>query len=148
MNAPFLVDRETGLLSFPDMPLELSPEMSEEEFISRTAMLNRDNLGANDGWQHYSIRQLIPNDRRLGLFLIFLDGKLNKLSFAYCHKDENWDTWTEQGELDRLKEYRDELAAQLGGKEVFPWGRIGAILDSKSGGTDIWVDFGEAATSR
>lgn len=147
MNPPFQVDPETGRLSFPDLPLELFPRMPEEEFIARTAKLNRDNLGSNDGWQRYSIRQLISNDRRLGLFLIFLNGKLNRLSFAYCHKDESWDTWSEQGELDRQKEYRDELAAQLGDREKFPWGKISVILDSKSGGTDIWVDFGETATS-
>lgn len=141
MDAPFQVDPETGRLGFPDLPLEFFPLMPEEEFIARTAKLNRDNLGSNNGWQRYSIRQLISNQRRLGLFLIFLNGRLNKLSFAYCHKDESWDTWTEQGELDRQKEYRAELAAQLGGKEIFSWGRIGAVLDSKSGGTDIWVDF-------
>ena len=142
MNAPFTVDAETGRLHFPDLSLELRPMMPEEEFITATARLNRDNLGLTGGWQRYSIRQLISQERRLGIFLIFLNGKLNKLSFAYAHKDESWATWTEQGELERQEEYREELALQLGGQEIFPWGKIWVVLDSKSGGTDIWVDFG------
>jgi len=90
MNAPFIVDRETGWLRFPELPLELRPMMPEAEFIATTAKLNLDNLGATHGWQRYSIRQLISNDRRLGLFLIILNGRLNKLSFAYAQKDESW----------------------------------------------------------
>jgi hypothetical protein len=144
MDAPFIIDPETGRLRFPDLPLELWPMMPEAEFIAATATLNRDNLGSNQGWQRYSIKQLISNDRRLGLFFIFLNGRLNKLSFAWAHKDESWETWTEQGELQRQKEYREELAAQLGEKDTFPWGKIVAVLDSKSGGTDIWVDFDPA----
>src|SRR5215471_15364603 len=119
MNAPFTIDRETGRLRFPDLELELRPMMPQAEFIAATAKLNRDNLGANQGWQRYSIRQLISHDRRLGLFLIFLNGSLNKLSFAYAQKDESWATWSEQGELDRQKEYREELAAQHGGQDIF-----------------------------
>jgi hypothetical protein len=144
VSAPFIIDRDSGRLRFPDLQLELRPMMPEAEFIAATAKINRDNLGSNQGWQRYSIRHLISNDRRLGLFLIFLNGKLDKLSFAYAHKDESWATWTEQGELERQKEYREELTAQLGGSDTFPWGRISAILDSKSGGTDIWVDYNPA----
>jgi hypothetical protein len=142
MNAPFTIDPETGRLYFRDLSLELRPFMAEEEFIAATAKLNRDNLGLTGGWQRYSIRQLISQDRRLGIFLIFLNGTLNKLSFAYAHKDESWATWTEQGELERQKEYREELATQLGGIDTFPWGKISVVLDSKSGGTDIWINYG------
>ncbi|HEV3041540.1 MAG TPA: hypothetical protein VHA33_27500 [Candidatus Angelobacter sp.] len=110
MNAPFTIDPETGRLCFPDLSLELRPMMPEAEFIAATSKLNRDNLGLTGGWQRYSIRQLISQNRQLGIFLIFLNGTLNKLSFAYAHKDESWATWTEQGELERQKEYRKELA--------------------------------------
>lgn len=66
------------------------------------------------------------------------------LSFAYAHKDESWDTWTEEGERAREKEYQQELASQLGNQNTFPWGTVGAQLDSKSGGTDIWIRFADA----
>jgi hypothetical protein len=115
--------------------------MPEAEFIAATSSLNRDNLGANDVWQRYSIRELISNDRRLGLFLIFRNSQLKTLSFAYAHKDESWATWSEQGELEREKEYRQELASQLGAKDTFIWGTAKVYLDSKSGGTDIWINF-------
>jgi hypothetical protein len=62
--------------------------MLQEDFIASTASFNRDNLGANDGWQRYSIRQLISNDRRLGLFVIFLNGRLKMASFAYAQPFE------------------------------------------------------------
>jgi hypothetical protein len=146
MDAPFKVDRETGSLSFPDLPLELRPMMPEAEFIAATARLSRDNLGSNQGWQRYSIRQLISGDRRLGIFIIFLNGKLNRVSFAYAHKEESWATWSEQGEAERLKEYHEELAAQLGGQDTFSWGKVGAVLDTKSGGTDIWLNFNTTAS--
>ena len=92
MKAPFAIDPETGHVRFPDLSLELRPLMPQSEFIAATSKLNRDNLGANGGWQRYSIRELISEDRRLGMFLVFLNEQLQKLSFAYAHKDESWAT--------------------------------------------------------
>jgi hypothetical protein len=143
MAAPFAIDSATGRVCFPDLALELRPLMPQAEFVAATALLNRDNLGANDGWQRYSVRQLISGDRRLGLFVVFLNGRLKMASFAYALKDETWDNWSEQSELARQQEYEQELATQLGGKNVFPWGTISVKLDSKSGGTDIWIEFSE-----
>lgn len=141
MGAPFAIDPASGRLRFPDLPLELRPQMPHDEFIAATARLNRDNLGANDGWQRYTIRAPIPQDRKLGLFVIFLNGLLSKASFAWSQKDETWDNWSEAGEAARQREYRQELDSQLGGATTFPWGTVSAILDSKSGGTDIWIDY-------
>lgn len=143
MSAPFAIDAATGHVRFPDLPLELRPQMPHAEFIAATSRLNRDNLGANDGWQRYSIRTLISNDRKLGLFVIFLDGRLNKASFAYGPKDETWADWSQESERARQQEYQQQLDAQLKGKSAFPWGKASVILDSKSGGSDIWIDYGE-----
>ena len=147
MTAPFVIDHETGRVRFPDLSLELRPLMPEAEFIAATSKMNRDNLGANGGWQRYSIRGQISYDRKLGMFLIFLNERLQKLSFAYAHKDESWDTWSEEGEREREQEYQRELTAQLGPADTFPWGSVSVQLDSKSGGTDIWVDFSDPASS-
>jgi hypothetical protein len=84
MTAPFAIDPVTGRVHFPDLALDLRPLMPQEEFVAATALLNRDNLGANDGWQRYSVRQLISDDRRLGLFVVFLNGRLKMASFAYA----------------------------------------------------------------
>lgn len=116
--------------------------MPESDFIVSTARLSRDNLGSNNGWQRYSINALIPDDRKLGLFLIFLNGRLSKVSFAWAQKDESWDSWTEEGERTRQAEYHRELESQLSGQSTFSWGKASVILDNKSGGTDIWVDYG------
>lgn len=144
MSAPFTIDPQSGRVRFPDISLELRPLMPQAEFVTATASLNRDNLGFNDGWQRYSLRELISNDRKLGMFLVFLHGRLKMLSFAYAQKDESWDTWTEEGERARLKEYENELELQLGGKTTFQWGKASVVLDSKSGGTDVWIEFAEA----
>ncbi len=115
--------------------------MAEADFIAATASFNRDNLGANDGWQRYTVKQHISSDRKLGLFVIFLNGRLKTASFAYAQKDETWDTWTEEGELAREREYRQELERQLGGKSSFSWGKATVKLDSKGGGTDVWIEY-------
>ncbi|SRR5258708_40158948 len=143
MSVPFAIDPATGRLRFPDLSLELSPLMPQAEFIAATASLNRDDLGANDGWQRYQVRQLISEDRKLGLFFVFLNERLKTASVAYAPKDETWDNWSEESELARQKEYKQELAAQLDGKSAFPWGTVSVKLDSKSGGTDIWVEYSE-----
>jgi hypothetical protein len=141
MNAPFVIDPETGRLRFPDLSLELRPRMPQAEFVAATLSLNRDDLGANDEWQRYQIRELISNDRRLGLFLVFLNGRLKTASFAYAQRDETWANWSEEGERQREKEYQQELASQLGGKNTFAWGKVSTKLDQKSGGRDIWIEF-------
>jgi hypothetical protein len=143
MKAPFVIDAATGNIRFPDLSLELYPQMPETEFISASAALNRDNLGFNGGWRRYSIRAVSSGDRKLGLFLIFFHDRLAKLSFAWAPKDETWDDWSEATEKARLEEYQRELEAQLGGKNELPWGRASALLDSKSGGTDIWIDYSQ-----
>ena len=143
MSAPFKIDPESGRIRFADLSLELRPLMSEPEFIAATSRLNRDNLGGNGDWQRYNIRELISEDRRLGIFFVFLKGHLNMISFAWAHKDESWATWSEAGERQRETEYRQELAIQLGGKDEFEWGVARAQLDSKSGGTDIWMRFSD-----
>jgi len=148
MKAPFAIDPETGRVRFPDWSLELRPLMTEPEFIVATSALNRDNQGANDGWQRYSIRGPISDDRKLGLFVLFLNDRLKKLSFAYAHKDESWDTWTEEGERQREREYQAELAVQLGPASTFSWGKVHVYLDSKSGGTDIWMNFSDPASDK
>ncbi|HEY6249884.1 MAG TPA: hypothetical protein VI685_07965 [Candidatus Angelobacter sp.] len=97
MSAPFAIDPETGHVRFPDLSLELRPLMPQSEFIAATASLNRDNLGTNDSWQRYSIRMLIPDDRKLGLFVIFLNDRLKMLSFAWGPQGRKL------GHLDRRK---------------------------------------------
>lgn len=82
MSPPFAIDPETGHIRFPDFSLQLRPLMPESEFIAATASLNRDNLGGKDGLQRYSVRGMISEDRKLGMFVIFLDEQLKKLSFA------------------------------------------------------------------
>ncbi len=115
--------------------------MAQADFISATSSFNRDTLGADDGWQRYTVKQAISGDRKLGLFVIFSNGQLKTASFAYANRDESWDTWSEEGELAREKEYRQELERQLGGKSSFAWGKAAVKLDSKSGGTDIWIEY-------
>lgn len=143
MPAPFAIDAKTGHIRFPDLSLELRPGMPQPEFIAATAKLNRDNLGSNGGWQRYSIRQEISLDRKLGIFLVFLNERLNMVTFAYAPKDETWDNWTEEKETARLQEYRRELDTQLGGKTTLPWGKVNAINNEKSGGTEITIQFNE-----
>jgi hypothetical protein len=143
MIAPFAIDPVTGRIRFPGLSLELRPQMPQTDFIAATSRLNRDNLGANDGWQRYSIRALVPDDLVVGLFVIFLNGRLNKAGFAYGPKDETWDNWSEETEAARQRDYQHELDTQLGGKNIFSWGKVSVILDSKSGGTDIWIDYSE-----
>lgn len=123
MNAPFAIDAVSGHIRFPDLPLEVRPQMPEAEFISATASLNRDNLGFNAGWQRYTIRKVISGDRALGLFVIFFRERLVKLSFAWAPKDETWNDWSEATEKARLQEYQQELDAQLTGKDALPWVR-------------------------
>ena len=60
MNAPFTIDAESGMVRFPDLPLELRPLMSVDEFIAASSRMNRDNLGTNDGWQRYQLRSPLP----------------------------------------------------------------------------------------
>jgi hypothetical protein len=141
MSAPFVIDPPTGRLRFPDLALELTPGMPEAAFIAATAGCNRDNLGAYDGWQRYSIRELISADRKLGMFFIFFKGRLSKLSVAWAPKDETWDDWSEAVEAARQKEFQQALDSQLGGASELSWGKISVIQDSKSGGTDIWIDY-------
>lgn len=141
VSAPFTINPQNGHLSFPDLPLDLWPQIPQSDFIASTARLNRDNLGSNDGWQRYSVKAMIPEDRKLGIFLIFWNGCLSKTSFTWSQKDEGWDTWSEEGEKARQAEYQRELESQLGARLAFPWGKVSAILDARSGGTDIWVDY-------
>jgi hypothetical protein len=148
MSAPFTIDPASGRMRFPELNLELGPGTPEEDFVAATARRNRDNLGFNGGWQRYVVRELISDDRKLGMFFIFFEGHLNKLSVSWCQKDESWDNWTEAGELARQEEFQWELESQLGGKAEFPWGTARVILDSKSGGTDIWVDYSKAASGK
>jgi len=143
MPAPFAIDAKTGNIRFPDLSLELRPHMPHKEFIGATATLNRDNLGANGDWQRYSIRQEISDDRKLGIFFVFFNERLTMATFAYAHKDETWDNWSEEKETARLQEYRHELDAQLGGKTILPWGKVSAINNEKSGGTEITIQFSE-----
>lgn len=91
--------------------------------------------------QRYSVRGMISEDRKLGMFVIFLNEQLKKLSFAYAQKDESWATWTEEGERQREKEYQAELVAQLGPSSSFAWGRVQILPDIHSGGNEIWVEF-------
>jgi len=147
MTAPFSIDPETGRIRFPDLALELRPLMPEADFIAATSSVNRDNLGATGDWQRYNIRQLISSDRRLGIFLVFLKGRLKMLSFAYAHRDDSWANWSESAESQREKEYQEELSQQLRGRNTFPWGTVGAQLDSKSGGTDIWMKFSDPSAA-
>src|SRR5258708_32009682 len=114
--------------------------MAEADFIAATASFNRDNLGANDGWQRYTVKQHISSDRKLGLFVIFLNGRLKTASFAYAQKDESWDTWTEEGELAREREYRQGLERQLGGERSFSWGKATVKLHRKGGRPAVWVE--------
>jgi hypothetical protein len=144
MSAPFAIDPATGRLRFPDLDLDLTPGMPQAAFISATARLNRDNLGANDGWQRYSVREIIAGDRKLGLFIMFFNRRLTKLSFAWSQKDETWDDWSEASEAARRKEYQQAIDSQLGGKSEFAWGTVAAIQDNKSGGADIWVEYSQS----
>jgi hypothetical protein len=141
--APFAMDANTGHIRFPDLSLQLRPRMPQSEFVAATAKLNRDNLGANGGWQRYSIRQEISGDRKLGIFFVFFNELLTMITFAYAPIDETWDNWSEEKEAARLNEYRQELDAQLAGKSALPWGKVSVINNEKSGGTEITIQFND-----
>ena len=64
-------------------------------------------------------------------------------TFAYAHKDDTWDNWSQEKETAQLREYRQELDTQLGGKTTLPWGQVSAIYNQKSGGTEIAIQFNE-----
>src|SRR5258708_35264987 len=114
--------------------------MAQADLISATSSFKGDCLGADGGWKRYTVKQAIYGDRKLGLFVIFSNGQLKTASFAYANRDESWDTWSEEGELAREKEYRQELERQLGGKRSFASGKAAVKLYSKSGGTGIWSE--------
>lgn len=143
MEAPFKIDPQTGRIRLPELKLELWPRMPQQEFLTATSSLNRDNLGANGGWQRYSIHAQLLNDRKIGLFFVFFNDELNVVSFAYCHKDDTWENWSEERERKTAEDYKQQLALQLGPGNSFPWGRIGAEYDQRSGGTDIWLRYSE-----
>jgi hypothetical protein len=145
MPAPFAIDATTGRIRFPDLSLELRPGMPRQEFVAATAKLNRDNLGANAGWQRYSIRQDVAGDRKLGIFFVFFNELLKMVTFAYAPKDETWDNWSEEKEAARLEEYRQELDAQLGSGTNLSWGKVSVINNEKSGGTEITIQFNNEA---
>lgn len=147
MTAPFSINRQTGQVRFPDLDLELRPLMPQSEFIAVTAAMDRDNLSGNDGWQRYTVRSPISQDRKLGLFLIFINGRLKILTIAYAGKDESWATWSEEGEREREEEYQAELAAQLGGGNTFSWGKVRLQPDTKGGGSDIWMEFSDPSVA-
>lgn len=140
MSAPFVIDPATGRVRFPELNLELRALMPEKEFIAATAAFNRDDLGSNDGWRRYSIGYA-SGDRKWGLFFVLINGLLNRVSFAYAPIDATWDNWTEKIEQQRVQEYENELSKQLGGGRVFSWGEVAILLDSKSGGNNIWINY-------
>jgi hypothetical protein len=141
MSAPFTIDAESGTVRFPDLPLELRPQMSADKFIAASSRMNRDNLGTNDGWQRYQLRPALPQNQKLGMFLVFRHGQLCKFSFLWSPADASWDTWSEEAEEARSREFRDALAKHLGDKEAFPWGKAKVSYDSKAGETHILVDY-------
>jgi hypothetical protein len=49
--APFAIDRLTGSVRFPDLPLELRPMMAEADFIAATASFKS---GGTDIWIEYA----------------------------------------------------------------------------------------------
>src|SRR5262249_29827613 len=141
MNVPFTIDAESGIVRFPDLRLELRPQMSADEFISASSRINRDNLGANDGWQRYQLRSGLPLNQKLGIFLVFRRGQLCKFTFLWSPADASWDNWSEEAENTRTAEFKDVLATHLGDREVFPWGKAKVDYDSKTGETHILVDY-------
>ena len=146
MNPPFRIDPSTGRIFFPDLPLELRPGLPEPEFVEATSQMNRDNLGANDRWQRYSLRSSISEDRKIGMFLIFFAGRLKRLSVAWSHRDATWDNWSKENELALRKEFQGQIDSQLNGKSVFSWGEINTVNDSKGGGSNIWVNYSDLST--
>jgi|SRR5579884_2046835 len=143
MEAPFKIDPRTGRIQFPELKLELWPGMSQPEFLDATSSFNRDDLGSNDAWQRYSLRAPLGDNRKIGFFFVFLNGKLNMISFAYSHKDDSWQNWSEERERQTSAEYKLALASQLGTGNSFLWGTVGAEYDQKSGGTDIWLRYSQ-----
>jgi len=141
VTARFAIDPSTGRVRFPDLPLEFSPQMAEAEFIAATAHLNRENLGAQGSWQRYAIKAPISGNRKLGTYFIFWNGRLCKASFAWAGQ-ESWDTWSEETEAARRTEYKSQLDSQLSGNWSRAWGKVSIVVDSKGGGTDIWIDYG------
>jgi len=93
----------------------------------------------NNGFIHYTIRDVELQGKYFFFSFCFFGGRLNMLTFGFENHPGllSWDDWSEAKEMQNKVEYDHWLDGEIGTRRVFPWGKIGAYFDPKGGGSGI-----------
>ena len=59
MDAPFTIDRETGTLRFPPLPLTLAPKQELAAFLATDVAAHAEKGFTNQEWQSYLVRHTL-----------------------------------------------------------------------------------------
>jgi hypothetical protein len=142
MDAPFEIDRETGTLRFPLLPLTLAPKQALAAFLATDVAARAEKGFTNQGWQRYHLLQHLEDGQVLWISLGFLYDWITEIKFGYCPEtDRDWSTWSREKEVARAETYQRELEHQLGSRGQFPWGIANAGYDDKAAHAVLFVRY-------
>jgi SAM-dependent methyltransferase len=142
VDSPFEIDAESGILRFPHLRLSLAPQQPLAHFFATDVGSRAKAERSSRGWQVYKLKQDLPDGRRLGISLVFFDGRLSEIRFDYRSEGEcDWSSWSQQRELARVQEYHSEIARQLGKWGRFRWGIADAGYDDKAASAVLFVNY-------
>ena len=139
---PFHIDRWTGQLSLPDVPLILHSRLRLPEFLESAAGRLAKDAGANNHWHRYTIRTVTPGGVVVWITLFFFGDSLKQVTFGYGPKDDmDWTHWSPATEKARAEQMQGALIEQLGHTGHFAWGDINAQVDAKDQTAGIYLRF-------
>lgn len=82
------------------------------------------------------------SEKKLDISICFKSENIFEIHFSFSNSTkQSWSEWTAEKELEQKNIYEDWLTSKLGNKRKYKWGKFGAIYDSRSGGTFMFLKY-------
>lgn len=138
-----MIDRKTGTLTL-SATCQLKAGAAFDDVLA-LSLGEQDVVDRQNGWQWLTIKNLNVDAFYVILSLGFYVNALKMIELIVSKErfdlPVNWDSWSEQKELDTLKELRVWLRNELGREGKFEWGYATATYDPKSGSSSISIRY-------
>jgi hypothetical protein len=142
-----LPDPMDGMISLHPSGTRLGSQTTEVAFLGTPEGANSGVLVANPPHvrralnDHFDLEG-IP----LGLALTFSNGSLTTVKLFVASGAQSWSEWSEAEELKHRALLERALTNAYGNTRVFPWGRVDANYDPRSGSAFIVVQYANPAS--
>ena len=123
----------------------IKPNDLKKDIASFNLGQTREEQDMKNGWTWLTEKNICVDNKFFIFAFVFFDNRLKEIHITFQDKKfdltQNWDIWSEEKELNKLKQFKTWVNQKLGTQDKFDWGTVDAVYDSKGATSSIILRY-------